>query len=134
MKAAAEAIIVLARDPRWVGGTVGVLAVLHTWTQRLVFHPHVHCLVTGGGLSDDGATWHPAGKTFLFPKSALAALARARFRNAFATVYQDVEADIAVGEVNEPRSSMSTSLLRGLGSRRPARVVQPRGRVEVAAR
>src|ERR1700758_3654358 len=46
MKAAAEAIIVLARDPRWVGGTVGVLAVLHTWTQRLIFHPHVHCLVT----------------------------------------------------------------------------------------
>src|SRR3979411_1637 len=84
MKAAAEAIIVLARDPRWVGGTVGVLAVLHTWTQRLVFHPHVHCLVTGGGLSDDGATWHPASKTFLFPKSALAALARARFRDAFA--------------------------------------------------
>src|SRR3954464_13572650 len=84
MKAAAEAIIVLARDPRWVGGTVGVLAVLHTWTQRLVFHPHVHCLVTGGGLSDDGATWHPAGKTFLFPKTALATLARARFRDAFA--------------------------------------------------
>src|SRR6476646_597055 len=66
MKAAAEAIIVLARDPRWVGATVGVLAVLHTWTQRLIFHPHVHCLVTGGGLSDDGTTWHPAGKTFLF--------------------------------------------------------------------
>src|SRR5215468_2787759 len=70
--------------PRWVGGTVGVLAVLHTWTQRLIFHPHVHCLVTGGGLSDDGAIWHPAGKTFLFPKTALAALARARFRDAFA--------------------------------------------------
>src|ERR1700724_1999343 len=72
MKAAAEAIIVLARDPRWVGGTVGVLAVLHTWTQRLIFHPHVHCLVTGGGLSDDGTTWHPAGKPLLFPKSSLA--------------------------------------------------------------
>src|SRR5258705_2586294 len=80
MKAAAEAIIVLARDPRWVGGTVGVLAVLHTWTQRLIFHPHVHCLVTGGGLSDDGTTWHPAGKTFLFAKSALATRARYAFR------------------------------------------------------
>src|SRR5499427_2256170 len=57
-------------DPRCAGGTVGVLAVLHTWTQRLIFHPHVHCLVTGGGLSDDGAIWHPAGKTFLFPKTA----------------------------------------------------------------
>jgi hypothetical protein len=91
MKAAAEAIIVLARDPRWVGGTVGVLAVLHTWTQRLIFHPHVHCLVTGGGLSDDGTTWHPAGKTFLFPKSALATRARARFRDAFVRLCPDAD-------------------------------------------
>src|SRR5260370_26784 len=80
MKAAAEAIIVLARDPRWVGGTVGVLAVLHTWTQRLIFHPHVHCLATGRGLSDDGTTWHPARKTFLCPQSALSTRALARFR------------------------------------------------------
>src|ERR1700756_3651153 len=91
MKAAAAAIIVLARDPRWVGGTVGVLAVLHTWTQRLTFHPHVHCLVTGGGLSDEGAIWHPAGKTFLFPKTALATLARARFRDAFARLCPDAD-------------------------------------------
>ncbi len=91
IKAAAEAIIVLARDPRWVGGTVGVLAVLHTWTQRLIFHPHVHCLVTGGGLSEDGAAWHPAGKTFLFPKTALATLARARFRDAFARLCPDAD-------------------------------------------
>src|ERR1700724_2202927 len=91
MKAAAEPIIDLGRDPRWVGGTVGVLAVLHTWTQRLVFHPHIHCLVTGGGLSDDGATWHPAGKTFLFPKSALATRARARFRDAFARLCPDAD-------------------------------------------
>jgi hypothetical protein len=91
MKVAAGAIIDLARDPRWGGGTVGVLAVLHTWTQRLHYHPHVHCLVTGGGLSDDGATWHPAGKTFLFPKSALATLARARFRDAFVRLCPDAD-------------------------------------------
>ena len=47
MKASAEAIIELAHDRRFVGGTVGVLAVLHTWTQQLVYHPHVHCLVNG---------------------------------------------------------------------------------------
>src|SRR6202043_731209 len=91
IKAAAQSIIELARDPRWVGGTVGVLAVLHTWTQQLIFHPHVHCLVTGGGLSDDGTTWHPAGKTFLFPKSALATRARARFRDAFARLCPDAD-------------------------------------------
>ena len=91
MKATAGAIVDLGRDPRWVGGTVGVLAVLHTWTQRLIFHPHVHCLVTGGGLSDDGTTWHPTGKTFLFPKSALAAMARARFRDAFVRLRPDID-------------------------------------------
>jgi hypothetical protein len=91
MTAAAAAIIVLAGDPRWVGGTVGVLAVLHTWTQRLVFHPHVHGRVTGGGLSDHGATWHPAGQTVRFPKSARAALVRARFRDAFARLCPDAD-------------------------------------------
>ena len=74
IKASAEAIIELARDPRYVGATVGVLAVLHTWTQQLVYHPHVHCLVTGGGVSDDGRQWHPARNGFLVPFAALAKL------------------------------------------------------------
>ena len=60
MKATAAAIIELARDPGFVGGTVAVLAVLHTWDQQLNLHPHVHCLVSGGGVSEDGTTWHPA--------------------------------------------------------------------------
>src|ERR1700734_520202 len=51
MQASAAAIIELARDPRYVGGTVAVLAVLHTWTQQLNLHPHVHCLVSDGGIS-----------------------------------------------------------------------------------
>jgi Putative transposase len=65
MKAAAEAIVELARDPCHVGATVGVLVVLHTWSQQLLYHPHVHCLVTGGGVSDDGADWRPARRAFL---------------------------------------------------------------------
>jgi hypothetical protein len=83
MKAAAESIIELARDPRFVGGTVGVLAVLHTWTQQLLYHPHVHCLVTGGGISEDGQHWHPARQTFLVPVKALAKLVRGKLRAAF---------------------------------------------------
>jgi hypothetical protein len=80
MQASAAAIIELARDPRYVGGTVGVLAVLHTWTQQLIFHPHVHCLVSGGGISGDGSTWHPARRTFLLPIKALAKLVRGKLR------------------------------------------------------
>jgi Putative transposase/Transposase zinc-binding domain len=80
MQASAAAIIELARDPRYVGGTVAVLAVLHTWTQQLNLHPHAHCLVSGGGISEDGKTWHPARRKFLVPIKALVKLVRGKFR------------------------------------------------------
>jgi hypothetical protein len=82
MRAAAEAIIELSRDRRHVGGTVGVMAVLHTWTQQLVYHPHVHCLVTGGGVSDDGRDWRPARPDYFVPTKALAVLVRAKMKAA----------------------------------------------------
>ena len=80
MQATAAAIIELARDPRFVGGTVAVLAVLHTWDQQLDLHPHVHCLVSGGGISADGSTWHPARRSFLLPIKALARKVRGKVR------------------------------------------------------
>ena len=58
---------------------VAVLAVLHTWTQQLNLHPHVHCLVSGGGISGDATTWHPARRNFLLPNKALAKLVRGKF-------------------------------------------------------
>jgi hypothetical protein len=90
MKAAAEAIIELARDPRYVGGTVGVLAVLHSWTQQLMYHPHVHCLVTGGGISADGQVWWPARQGFLVPEKALAVLVRGKLMAALAKRWPDL--------------------------------------------
>jgi hypothetical protein len=90
MKAAADAIIELARDRRFVGGTVGVLAVLHTWTQQLVYHPHVHCLVTGGGVSANGRDWHPARGAFLVPQKALAKLVRGKLKAALAAKRPDL--------------------------------------------
>jgi hypothetical protein len=80
LKAAARAVIELARDHRFVGGTVGVLTVLHTWTQQLLYHPHVHCLVTGGGVSGDGRSWCPARRGFLVPPKALAKLVRGKLK------------------------------------------------------
>jgi Putative transposase/Transposase zinc-binding domain len=80
MQAAGEAIVELACDKRYVGGTVGVLAVLHTWTQQLVYHPHVHCLVTGGGVSASGESWCPARRGYLVPMKALAKLIRGKMR------------------------------------------------------
>jgi hypothetical protein len=80
MRTSAAAIIELARDPRYACGTVGVLAALHNWTQQLNWHPHVHCLVSGGGISEDANTWHPARRKFLVPIKALAKLVRGKFR------------------------------------------------------
>jgi Zn finger protein HypA/HybF involved in hydrogenase expression len=91
MKAAAEAIIDIARDPRFVGGTVGVLAVLHTWTQQLHYHPHVHCLVTGGGVSLAATPcWHPARPTYLAPEGAIAKLVRGKLKAWFAAKRPDL--------------------------------------------
>jgi hypothetical protein len=67
MKTAAESVRDLAAEERFVGAEVGLLAVLHTWTGQLHHHPHVHMLVTGGGVTADGTAWHEAPKDFLVP-------------------------------------------------------------------
>lgn len=56
-RAGSETLLTLGRDPKHLGGDIGVLAVLHTWGQNLLAHPHLHCIVTGGGLSADGQKW-----------------------------------------------------------------------------
>jgi len=80
MKAAADALQKLAADPQYLGARVGALAVLHTWTRAMLFHPHVHMLVTAGGLAPDGQTWaEPQHPKFLVPDPALSILFRAKF-------------------------------------------------------
>ena len=81
MRSCGEAILELAKDPRHLGGSVGILMVLHTWTQTLMLHPHVHCLVTGGGFTEAGS-WQPAKDGFLFPVKLLSRLVRGKFMTA----------------------------------------------------
>jgi hypothetical protein len=79
MKSAARAVLTLARDARYVGARLGCLAVLHTWTRALLFHPHVHLLVTAGGLSADGTAWiAPKYGGYLVPVQALSQIFRAK--------------------------------------------------------
>ena len=78
MKAAAGSLMKLAADPRYVGGRLGILAVLHTWTRILGYHPHVHCLVPAGGVTND-ERWLPARKGYLVPGKALSLIFRAMF-------------------------------------------------------
>ena len=79
-QASAEATQKLALDPRHVGGQIGLVGVLHTWTRNLIFHPHVHYLAPAGGLHSDGQTWLPARPGFFLPVPALSKLFRAAFR------------------------------------------------------
>lgn len=79
-RASSEALQQLALDPRFVGGRIGMVGVLHTWTRALVYHPHVHYIVTGGGLTEDGR-WNSSRPDFLLPVKALSPIFRAKFRD-----------------------------------------------------
>lgn len=78
LRSAGETLVEMGRDPRHLGAQLGATAVLHTWRRDLQLHPHVHCLVTGGGLSDDGSRWTESPRArFLAPIRLLGA----RFRD-----------------------------------------------------
>jgi len=77
---ASSSILDLCRNPKWFGATPGITAVLHTWSRALVYHPHIHFLVTGGGL-DKAGHWITPPSGFLVPEHAVSRLFRARFRD-----------------------------------------------------
>jgi hypothetical protein len=78
-RAVAESLLEMAADPKRLGARIGFLAVLHTWTQRLEHHPHIHCVVPAGGLSPDGKRWIRARRKFFLPVRPLASLFRGKF-------------------------------------------------------
>jgi hypothetical protein len=79
-RATAEALLEMAADPKRLGANLGFLAVLHTWSQRLEPHPHIHCVVPAGGLSADGQRWvSPRKKKFFLPVKPLGRLFRRKF-------------------------------------------------------
>ena len=91
-RAAAQTLRTIAADPKHLGAEIGVLAVLHTWGQQLQHHPHLHCVVTGGGLSPDGARWVACRPGFFLPVRVLSRL----FRR---LVLQDLQQAFAAGQI-----------------------------------
>jgi hypothetical protein len=75
---ASQTLLALAHDPKRLGAQLGVTMVLHTWTRDLRFHPHVHAIVTGGGLTDDAQRWIRSRPDFLFPIRVMGALFRGK--------------------------------------------------------
>jgi ribosomal protein L37AE/L43A len=94
-RAASQALLQLAQDPRFCGGLIGMVGVLHTWTRALLYHPHVHFIVTGGGWSQD-RRWLAARKDFLVPVKALSPIFRAKFRELLRQndLFQQVQAPV----------------------------------------
>jgi hypothetical protein len=78
-KAASKTLSKLALDPKFLGAEVGITMVLHTWGQNLSFHPHVHCIVPGGGLSPSGRTFIRSRKKFFIPVKVLSQVFRGMF-------------------------------------------------------
>lgn len=82
-RGASETLLELAKDPRWLGGTIGFMAVLHSWGQQLLEHPHIHCIVPGGGIRLDGKKWVSFRDDYLFPNEVMARLFRGKFLDYF---------------------------------------------------
>ena len=95
MDAAAQTLLEFSASPEGLNGTPFLMTVLHTWTQELLFHPHVHALISAGALDADGKTWHEHQGNFLFPVQALSKVFRGKFTAGLAAL-------VLSGEVSLP--------------------------------
>lgn len=95
-KSSAAALQQLAKDQRFGGGNIGMMGGLHTWRRDMGYHPHVHFIVPGGGLSPDRSKWLPSNPEFFVPVQALSPIFRAKFRDALkkTDLFKSVPADV----------------------------------------
>ena len=100
----AEALRTIAADPKHLGAEIGFFAVLHTWGQNLLHHPHLHCVVPGGGLSLDGGRWISCRHGFFLPVRVLSRLFRRLFIEALEKAFaaRELEFFSALAPLHEP--------------------------------
>jgi len=113
-----------------LGAQLGITAVLHTWTSELLYHPHVHCLVTGGGLDPDGQRFIASREDYLFPGKILGAMFRGRFLEGLIDAFERDELTLR-GDDRLAAEMALRSTLRALSARHARWVVHvepPRGR------
>jgi hypothetical protein len=105
-QAASATLLTLSADPHRLGAQIGVTAILHTWGQQLRFHPHLHCVVSGGGLSLDGQRWVAGQRKYFLPVKVLGKLFRGKFLAALKTMYQAGQLTLSgsVAHLNDPRA------------------------------
>jgi hypothetical protein len=88
-RTSAETLLEIARDPRHLGAEIGFFSVLHTWSQKLTAHPHVHCVVPAGGLSPDRTHWIRSRDNYFLPKKVLQKVFRGKFVDALKEAFQN---------------------------------------------
>jgi len=88
-KASSETLKELAADPKYLGVNIGFISILHTWGQNLMDHPHIHCIVTGGGLSLKNKEWLSSKKNFFLPVKVISSLFRGKFLDYLKQKYRD---------------------------------------------
>ncbi len=82
-RAISSSLLELGADPKYLGGALGIIAILHTWTQQLTYHPHIHCIIPAGALAPDGVEWIRSRERFLFPLDVLKVLYRGKLMTYF---------------------------------------------------
>jgi len=85
----AETLLDVAADPRHLGTEIGFFSVLHTWDQRLLFHPHVHCVLAAGGLAPDHTRWISSGRSFFLPIKVFSRVFRGKFVAGLKAAFKD---------------------------------------------
>jgi putative transposase/transposase-like zinc-binding protein len=105
-RTAAATLLTLAADPSRLDAQIGITALLHTWGQNLLFHPHLHCVVTGGGLSPDGQRWLACKPRFFLPVKVLGKLFRGKFLAGLKEAYQAglLSLDGSVAALADPKA------------------------------
>jgi len=118
-RSSAETLIEIAKDPKHLGADIGFFSVLHTWNQKLQYHPHVHCVVAAGGLSPDRTHWvRPRRNDFFLPVAVLSAVFRGKFVAAIERAFRAGELHF-YGQLQAlAQPKVFRSLLRQLFSKR----------------
>jgi len=109
-QAASDTLKELAKDPKHLGAEIGFIAVLHTWSQTLIDHPHIHCIVTGGGLSQDGKKWVSGKKQFFIHYKVLSRVFRGKFLDYLRKKHESGEL-VFPGKIKELNTVSSFNLM-----------------------
>jgi hypothetical protein len=105
-RSVSETIVELANDPKHLGARIGIIGILHTWGQNLMDHPHIHCIVTGGGLSPEGSCWVSCRKDFFIHVKVMSALFRGKFLDLLKNSFKsgDLVFPGSISHLKEPRA------------------------------